>query len=156
MEHNKLDVFPMPEDEKPLYINEPWLIDRSLEWIMQERVSAESLTDEDNIRVYLPMDISKASILRRLDWVIKHYGEVSFWNNELDFGCDVQNLISQIEIYDQIWFVRHMPKQGRHSAEAIELVKKFIEKLKEIPDGDGEMFPYNTIEELQKEYNDQS
>ena len=49
-----------------------------------------------------------------------------------------------------------MPKQGRHSAEAIELVKKFIEKLKEIPDGDGEMFPYNTIEELQKEYNDQS
>ena len=57
MEHNKLDVFPMPEDEKPLYINEPWLIDRSREWIMQERVSAESLPDEDNIRVYLPMDI---------------------------------------------------------------------------------------------------
>ena len=102
------------------------------------------------------MDISKASILRRLDWVIKHYGEVSFWNNESDFDCDVQNLISQIEIYDQIWFVGHMPKQGRHSAEAIELVRKFIEKLKEIPEGDGEMFPYDTIEQLQTEYIDQS
>ncbi|MBP3793172.1 MAG: hypothetical protein ILA24_03930 [Ruminococcus sp.] len=156
MEHHNLDAFPIPKDEKPLYINEPWLIDRSLEWIMQERVSADPLPDDDNIRVYLPMDISKASILRRLDWVIMHYGEVSFWNNESDFDCDVRNLISQIEIYDQIWFVRHMPKHGRHSAEAIELVREFIEKLKEIPEGDGEMFPYNTIEELQKEYIDQS
>ena len=52
MEHHSLDSFPIPKDEKPLYLNEPWLIDRSLEWIMQERVFEEPLPDEDNIRVY--------------------------------------------------------------------------------------------------------
>ena len=31
-------------------------------------------------------------------------------------------LVAQIEIYDQIWYVRHMPKEGEHSAEAIYLL----------------------------------
>lgn len=30
MEHHTLDVYPIPKDKEPLYINEPWLIDRSL------------------------------------------------------------------------------------------------------------------------------
>lgn len=33
-------------------------------------------------------------------------------------------IISQLEIYDQIWFVRHMPKKGEHSREAKELVEQ--------------------------------
>lgn len=27
MEHHDLDVWPIPKDKKPQYINEPWLID---------------------------------------------------------------------------------------------------------------------------------
>ena len=154
MEHHNLDVYPIPKDKKPLFINEPWLIDRSLEWIMETELTAEPLPDEDNIRVYMPMDISKNSILRRLDWIIREYGEVSCWNNESDYACEVVNLIAQIEIYDQVWFVRHMPKEGKHSLEVIELVKEFIKRLEEIPEGDGDMFPYTTIEKLRNEFID--
>ncbi|SFB66353.1 hypothetical protein [Ruminococcus albus] len=70
MEHHTLDEFPIPKEEQPIFINEPWLIDRSLEWIMETGVFAEPLPDDDNIRVYIPMDINKEAILRRLDWII--------------------------------------------------------------------------------------
>ena len=108
-------------------------------------------SDDDNIRVYLPMDICKSSILRRLADVISHYGPATE-SNELDFSYDVSSLISQIEIYDQVWFVRHCPKHGRHSAEAVDLVKEFVNKLEDIQVHDAELFPYDTIVELKKEY----
>ena len=97
------------------------------------------------------MDICKESILRRLSFIINRYGAATE-ANEMDYAYDVENLIAQIEIYDQIWFVRHMPKQGKHSVEAIELVKEFVVKLEEIEEGDSEMFPYTTIEKLKKEF----
>lgn len=30
MEHHALDLYPIPKEENPMYINEPWLIDKSL------------------------------------------------------------------------------------------------------------------------------
>ena len=149
MEHHTLDVYPIPKDKAPLYINEPWLIDRSLLEISNG--SAEPEQEEDNIRVYIPLDINKNAILRRLDTMIIHYGEANE-KNELDFSIDVDMLVSQIEIYDQIWYVRHVPEDGAHSAEAVALVREFIEKLEEIPDGCAEIFPFELIEELKKEF----
>ena len=32
MEHHNLDAHPIPKDSKPLFINEPWMIDPSLQW----------------------------------------------------------------------------------------------------------------------------
>lgn len=62
-------------------------------------------------------------------------------------------LISQIEIYDQIWYVRHMSAaKGEHSAEAVELIKEFIARLEEIPDGGAEIFPFELIDELKQEF----
>lgn len=151
MEHHNLDAYPLPKESKPMFINEPWLIDKSLQWIQQIEYDPAPLPDSDNIRVYIPMDISKSSILRRLDEVIGHYG-AAMEANEMDYAYDVVNLIAQIEIYDQIWFIRHMPKQGKHSLEAIELVKEFVKKLEDIEEGDSEMFPYNTIDKLKKEF----
>ena len=90
-------------------------------------------------------------ILRRLEHVIRRYGEADE-ENESNFSADVDAIISQIEIYDQVWYVRHMPENGRHSAEAIELVRKFVSRLEEIPDGCAECFPFETIEELKTEY----
>ena len=63
--------------------------------------------------------------LRRLDWTIVRYGEANE-ANETDFCFDVEMLISQVEIYGQIWYVRHMPAEGAHSAEAVELTREFI------------------------------
>lgn len=149
MEHHTLDVYPIPKDKAPLYINEPWLIDRSLLEISNG--SAEPEQEEDNIRVYIPLDINKNAILRRLDTMIIHYGEANE-KNELDFSIDVDMLVSQIEIYDQIWYVRHMPENGEHSQEAADLVREFIARLEEITDGCAEIFPFELIDTLREEY----
>lgn len=151
MEHHNLDVTPIPEESKPLFINEPWLIDRSLQWIQETGYDPTPLPDDDNIRVYLPMDICKSAILRRLTDIVSHYGSAAE-ENELDFSYDVNTLISQIEIYDQVRFVRHCPEHGRHSAEAVDLVKEFVKMLEDIKIDDAEFFPYETIDELKKEY----
>lgn len=151
MEHHNIDVHPIPKESQPRFINEPWLIDKSLQWIQPNGYDPAPLPDADNIRVYIPLDICKSAILRRLDEVILHYGAATE-ANEMDYTYDVVNLIAQIEIYDQIWFIRHYPKQGKHSMEAIELVKEFVRKLEDIEEGDSEMFPYSTIEKLKKEF----
>lgn len=150
MGHHRLDPYPIPRGKAPLYINEPWLIDRSIfEYMTEEEREPER--QKDNIRVYIPLDLNQEAILRRLDEIIFRYGEANE-RNESEFHAEVEMLISQIEIYDQIWYVRHMPQEGNHSREAIGLVKKFIERLEKIPDGCAEIFPFETIDILRTEY----
>ena len=148
MMHHSLDPYPIPKEKTPMYINEPWLVDKTL---LEYEAHIEPEEEPDNVRIYAPIDLNKRAILRRLDVVIAHYGEATE-ANELDFSVDVGMLTSQIEIYDQIWYVRHMPKEGKHSAEAVELVKEFVARLEEIPDGCAECFPFEDIERLKKEY----
>lgn len=126
----------------------PWLIDKSLLEYPRHREPDEK---EDNIRIYVPMDLNKDAILRRLDNIIGLYGEARE-DNEIEFSIDVGMIISQLEIYDQIWFVRHMPKKGEHSREAKELVTEIIARLEDIPDGCAECFPFELIDELKQEY----
>ncbi len=102
-----------------MYINEPWLIDKTLLELPPNR---EPDDKADNIRIYIPMDLNRDAILRRLDGIINHYGEANE-ENEYDFSVDVGALIAQIEIYAQIWYVRHMPSKGHHSLEAISLTE---------------------------------
>ena len=89
--------------------------------------------------------------MRRLDRVINEYGETSE-ENEMEFSIDVGMLVSQIEIYDQVWYVRHMPPKGEHSLEAMDLVRAFVAKLEEIPDACAEWFPFDLIDQLREEY----
>ena len=148
MKHHRLDPYPIPKEKTPLCINEPWLIDKSL---LEYPPRREPDEQEDNVRIYIPMDLNRDAILRRLDRVIAHYGEATE-ENEMEFGVDVGMIISQVEIYDQVWFVRHMPDKGEHSNEAKELVREIIDRLKEISDGCAECFPFDTIDELEREY----
>lgn len=74
MEYYSLDPYPVPKDKAPLYINEPWIIDKSL---LEYSLQSEPEEKEDNIRVYIPLDINKDSILRRLDRVVAGYGEAN-------------------------------------------------------------------------------
>lgn len=138
----------MLQDKTPLYINEPWLIDKSLLEYPQHREPEEQ---PDNVRIYIPMDLNQEAILRRLDRVIAQYGEATE-ENEMEFGIDVGMIISQVEIYDQVWFIRHMPKEGKHSQEGIAVVREIITRLEEVPDGCAECFPFETIDELKQEY----
>ena len=146
--HPLLDPYPVPKDQSPLYINQPWLLDETL---YDSPLTKDPEPYPDNIRVYLPMDLNRESILRRLDSVISKYREASF-RNEMNFRMDVVQLISQIEIYDRVWFVRKFNPDEKHSAEGKDLVKEFVRKLQEIPVLDSETFPYQTIEDLESEY----
>lgn len=148
MEHHRLDPYPIPKEKTPLYINEPWLLDKSL---LEYSPCREPENKEDNVRIYIPMDLNRDAIMRRLHVVINQYGEANE-GNEYDFRVDVNAIVSQIAIYDQVWFGRHMPSEGRHSREAICLVQEFVARLETIPDGCAECFPFDLIEELKKEY----
>ena len=113
---------------------------------------------KDNIRIYVPLDLNEDRILSRLRYIIGKY-RVASESNEMDFSSEVGKLIYQIEIYDQIWFVREgdykTDEHGRisgHSRKAINLVKKFVTELEGITDECAEMFPFDLIEELKKEY----
>ncbi len=146
--HHDLDVHPIPKDTLPRFINEPWLIDESLrEYPEDKNPNRES----DNIRIYVSMDLNRKSILRRIDYVIWKYGEAN-WKNESKYEADIEQILSQVEIYDQVWFVRHMPREGCHSHEAISLVKEIISRLEAIPDGCAELFPFTLIDYLYEEY----
>lgn len=70
----------------------------------------------------------------------------------MGFSVDVAAIISQIEIYNRVWYVRHMPHEGKHSKEALFLVEEFVARLEEISDGWAECFPFETIGELKQEY----
>lgn len=145
MKHHKLDI--KPEPEEVLYVNEPELIDRSLFCSMPYKPKEQI----DNIRVYVPLDLNKEAILRRLEDVISIFEEAT-WDNETSFSVTVAMLIGQIEIYDHIWAVRNDLDEGIHSKEAIELVKEFIKILEDIPDGCADSFPFDMIDELKEEY----
>lgn len=150
MTHYNLDPWPIPKDKSPLYTNEPRLIDASLR-IIEHEMDVDPA--EDNIRVYVPLDINHDAILRRLSHIIYRYQE-STEDNEMDFSLDVDMIISQLEIYDQLWFVREGSSKmnPNHSDRGIALAKEIISNLENLPDGGAEMFPFDTIDELSREY----
>lgn len=146
-----MDIHPIPKEEAPLFINEPWLIDGTLLelGIRRELLKAPD-NQSDNIRVYLPLDINREAILRRLDEIICRY-RTATEANESNFCHDVNQVIAQFEIYDQIWHIRCM-EEGCHSQKAIRLVREIIARLQAIPDGCAERFPFELIEELENVY----
>lgn len=172
-EHHDLDIFPIPR--QPFYINEPQVADFSLLYRQPRRkvpkecpkqsVNKYPEDQPDNIRVYIPMDLNEKAILRRLQEIIGRYG-VASENNEMTFSMEVGRIITQLEIYDQVWLVRevnggisHFPKvpsceleHSPHSHHGTELAKKVILELEDIPDACAECFPFEMIDELNKEW----
>ena len=105
MRRHKLDVAPIPE--KVLYINEPAIADRSIYDVCgtDEEINAP-VTDEDNIRVYVPLDLNRKALLRRLNGLTK-YGDLTT-DSEMNYSCGVDGIITQVEIYDRIWYTAKM------------------------------------------------
>lgn len=75
MQRHTLDLYPIPKDKTPLYINDPGLIDRTVPDEFSRGTPDE--IKGDNVRVYIPMDLNREAILRRLDHVIARYGEAN-------------------------------------------------------------------------------
>ena len=89
VKHHKLDPYPIPKDKTPLFVNEPWLTDR---FRFCEEVSVEPDDEEDNIRIYVPIDLNRKTILQRLNNVIHSYGEANE-DNEILFALEVGCII---------------------------------------------------------------
>ena len=159
--HHALDVEPV--SEKALYVHESDLADPSQADVpvpstaqgkpldRRERLQLELRSQpEDNVRVYIPLDINENAILRRLHHIFWKYGDVSE-ANEAPFRSEVETLVSQVEIYDQVWFVRDGDSGNHHSGKATALVQEMCSWLMEHP-GCGETFPMDLVEELRREY----
>ncbi len=85
MEHHQLDPYPDQKDTGALYINEPWIADKTrLEYNKDSDIDQR----EDNVWVYVPIDLNKDAILRRLDRIIYQYEEANE-DNESEFSVDV-------------------------------------------------------------------
>ena len=76
--------------------------------------------------------------------------------NESAYCSGVGKVISQLEIYDQVWAARNLEdtvqkEDGgvRHSHQGIELAKQIVKYLEDI-EGTAEHFPYDEIQELRE------
>ena len=75
---------------------------------------------------------------------------------ELEFSYQVDKIISQLEIYDQVWVARDLGNAVRieehlHSKKGIELAGKIVSILLE-DEGCAERFPYDIVYELKMEF----
>ena len=105
MEHHNLDAHTIPKDSKPLFINEPWLIDPSLQWRQETGYDPAPLDDPDNIRVYVPLDLCKESILRRLS-NRRRIATVRIWNKHVSVAKhephDVELRVGIVDLGDDL------------------------------------------------------
>lgn len=142
--HHILEISPVPE--KVLYVNTPELADKTI----VDTVLQDDTKHPDNIRVYIPLDINREAILRRIRNVYDRYGSPS-WENESEYLSEISGIISQLEIYDQVWIARQGDFGNGHSKNATMLADEVLKVLEE-DEGCAELFPYEIIEQLREEY----
>ena len=176
--HHNLDIKPTPE--KVLYINEPDITGMfcgsgpeylpDWEWLSAaetENAAWYAGQSSDHVRVYVPLDLSKDCILAYFTAVLSHFGSADE-RNEMGFSSSIEQVITRLEIYDQVWYVREMSKPwkddsacpdgsaqtSRHSRHATEIARVIVDELLQVAnDGcSAELFPYETIDMLCREY----
>lgn len=140
--HHDLDIHPIPE--KVLYINDLSIADTAFGYETKKqhqkaitgKIHANGgILADDNVRIYIPLDLNADQILSRLQQIYRVMGNPNDMN-EMEFSCKVGKIISQLEIYDQVWVARDLKNAVRieeriHSTKGIELTKKIINVLME-------------------------
>lgn len=161
--HHKLDVKPIPE--KVLYINEldlatPITYQRIKDYekaLEGKTISNGGVLPDDNVRIYVPMNLNAEEIMQRLNFVYLTFGSPTE-RNESSYNQAVRQLVSQLEIYDQVWVARDLAHAVQkenggivHSERGIELARKMVEYLLE-DEGSAECFPFEIIDELKEAF----
>ena len=179
-EHHNLDIKPIPE--QIIYINEPEITgmfcglgtiylpngNRLFEKNHDgDNASWYAKQSPDHVRVYVPLDLSKDCILAYFRAILACFGRADE-GNEMEFSSSIEQVITRLEIYDQVWYIREMSKprkddgarlndpaqMPRHSRHATEIARVIVDELLRVAD-DGcsaELFPYQTIDMLCREY----
>ena len=109
--YHKLDIHPIPADV--LYVNELSLAgkvpyetkDDTAKAITGKKKSEGDILPDDNVRIYVPMDLNADIIMWRL---YSLHGSLGYptEKNESAYSSGVSKVISQLEIYDQVWAAR--------------------------------------------------
>lgn len=146
MVHHTLDIYPI--HKKVLFINEPQLADRTV--LELHEIPESEIQSKDNVRIYIPLDLNQKAILRRLRTIYRRYGSPTE-ANESALEKEIGTLVSQIKLYDQVWFAREEDFGNGHSEKAIHLVKQFQNILRE-KKGWAEISPYDLVETLEREF----
>lgn len=126
----------------------------------QEALTGKTCTQggilpDDNVRIYIPLDLNSDKILCRLQQIYRTLGSPDDMN-EINFWHEGRKIVEQLEIYDQVWTVRDLEnsvkvKDHLHSKRGIELAGSIIDILLE-NEGCAERFPYDVINELKSEF----
>ena len=112
MQH-KLDIHPLPTDV--LYVNELSLAGEALYETKQDMDKALTgrtksnggILPDDNVRIYVPMDLN-ADIIRWQPYSLHSTLGYPTERNESAYCSGVGQVISQLEIYDQVWAARSL------------------------------------------------
>lgn len=177
--HHDLDIKPIPESV--LYINEPGIAGDfcgreisdldDAQWLVKtdetlDKASWHAKQPPDHIRVFIPLDLSKKTILAYFRAVLACFGYANE-ENEAVFSNAIDQVVTRLEIYDQVWLTREVssnhivikhhgnePKR-RHSQHASEIAGIIVDELFHLGiDGcTAECFPYETVDMLCMEYN---
>lgn len=67
---------------------------------------------DDNVRIYVPLDLNADQILSRLQQIYRVMGSPNDMT-EMEFSYEVGKIISQLEIYDQVWVARDLKNAVR-------------------------------------------
>ena len=160
---HKLDIHPIPADV--LYVNELSLAgkvsyktkDMTEKAITGKKGAEGGILPDDNVRIYVPMNLNADIIMWQL---YSFHGSLGYptEKNEFAYSSGVRKVISQLEIYDQVWAARKLEdtvqkEDGgvRHSRQRIELAKQIVKYLEGIK-GNAECFPYDEVEELRETF----
>ncbi len=160
--HHNLDINPIPE--RVLYVNDltiaadtPYQLQGELDKAMTGKQRKDGgILPDDNVRIYIPLDLNAENILYQLQSIFQKLGSPS-WDNENTYTVETGKIIAQLEIYDQVWAARgHFDTISnepgvKHSREGIELARKIVKYLEE-KDGTADSFPYELIDELREEF----
>lgn len=161
--HHNLDIYPNPKNV--LYVNELSLAgkvpyetnDDTAKAITGKKKSEGGILPDDNVRIYVPMDLNADIIMWRL---YSLHGSLGYptEKNESAYSSGVSKVISQLEIYDQVWVAKKVgetvqKENGgvRHSQQGIELAKQMVKYLED-NEGNRECFPYDQIEGLKEAF----
>lgn len=118
-----------------------------------KKKSEGGILPDDNVRIYVPMDLNDDGIMRQFYALYGALGEPTE-SNELVYHSGVRKIITQLEIYDQVWVARKVEESVQkenggviHSRKGIELAGEIINYLEE-NERAAECFPYDEVEEL--------
>lgn len=129
--------------------------DDDLKLLEGKKISEGGLLPEDNVRIYVPMDINQKLILFKLELLFDELGELT-WRTESEYARRVWQLMTLLKVYDQSLiaqgsFPTVQTGETVHSKLAIETAKKMCRILMR-NEGTGDTFPYDEIAELSQEY----